>query len=109
MNITGNIDYWTETDKLEELYHLTTSSHFIQGEYVDFWHHSFVNWVSKQVGGDRVSFTDELEFQELLREFLISTPEGHEYLQDITFNGTLIGDFHITVRLLFFIGIISRT
>jgi hypothetical protein len=47
---------------------------------------------------DPITFEDELDFQELLREFIIGTVEGHQYAQDIVINGTLLGEFQITVK-----------
>ncbi|CAG0912381.1 unnamed protein product [Notodromas monacha] len=94
----GQIDYWKETDALEELYSSVVAERSIRTETVDFWHHSFVQWIRKN--NRTVEFDEEIDFVEALREFLLGTRDGHHYLQDITFNGTLLGEFQILTSLL---------
>ncbi|XP_046405752.1 patched domain-containing protein 3-like [Ischnura elegans] len=88
----GEIDYFAEKDKLNELITQVEDNPYINGETIDFWWKSYQKWL------DRLGYVPENydEFKGYLVEFLFMTKEGQPYIKDIKFSSFPLGDYNIT-------------
>jgi hypothetical protein len=59
--LAGKIDFWRETEALEQLYQRIINEQYIRRETVDFWHHSFVEWMKKNGRGTK-SFSPSMYY-----------------------------------------------
>ena len=54
-SFSGDIAFWRETEALELLYQKVVDEKSIRRDTIDFWHHSFIEWMKKNERGDRFS------------------------------------------------------
>lgn len=90
----GGINYFTDKDKLCDLYARLERNPYINQGTLDFWYIKFQNWLREKYSADPPINEDET--MSYIFEFLLMTENGQNYIKDIKFSSFPFGDYNIT-------------
>ncbi|KAJ4445678.1 hypothetical protein ANN_12362 [Periplaneta americana] len=91
----SDINYFTDKDKLYELYSRLEENPYINKGTLDFWYIKFQDWLNMNVSPDSLP-SDEDEMKSYISEFLLMSTSGQNYIKDIKFSSFPFGDYNIT-------------
>ncbi|PNF38055.1 hypothetical protein B7P43_G02357 [Cryptotermes secundus] len=91
----SEINYFTDKDKLYELYNRLERNPYINKGTLDFWYIKFQDWLNEKVAADSLP-SDEDELKSYISEFLLMSQNGQNYIKDIKFSTFPFGDYNIT-------------
>nr|CAD7427005.1 unnamed protein product [Timema monikensis] len=92
----GGVNYFEEEERLNKLFSLLKSNHYINNATVDFWYPAFKVWLSKRITEQYEFPEDEDSMKGYLSEYLLFTKEGQTFVKDIKFTQLPIGEYNIT-------------